>query len=136
VEDPSVYRAAYGFRAWQQGFDGVMDYAYQDSMGSIYDDVDHPQFRDHVFAYPTVDGVIGTIAWEGFREAVDDIRYLTVLMRRASQGNSKSASQAVAAIRTSLEPDPARLRQQVVAAIMKLCSEVRSDQVESLTCLP
>ena len=26
-------------------------------------------------AYPTVDGMIDTIAWEGFREGVDDVRY-------------------------------------------------------------
>ena len=29
--------------------------------------------------YPTADGMIDTIAWEGFREGVDDVRYATTL---------------------------------------------------------
>ena len=43
-------------------------------------DFDHERFRDHVFAYPTSAGVIDTIQWEGFREAVDDVRYLATLI--------------------------------------------------------
>lgn len=32
-----------------------------------------------VKAYPTIDGVIDTIQWEGFREGINDVRYLTTL---------------------------------------------------------
>lgn len=31
--------------------------------------------------YPTVNGVVDTIQWEGFREAVDDVRYVSTLVR-------------------------------------------------------
>jgi hypothetical protein len=54
-------------------------YAYQHSFCNIWNDFDDPVFRDHVFAYPTVNGVIDTTAWEGYREGVDDVRYLTKL---------------------------------------------------------
>jgi hypothetical protein len=80
-EQPERYRRNYGLLLWQQDYDGAMDYAYQHSFGSIWNDFDHIHYRDHVFAYPTVDGVIDTIEWEGFREGVDDVRYLTTLMR-------------------------------------------------------
>ena len=75
VENPALYRSNYGFNLIKNGFDGVMNYAYQDSMGVLWVDGDHRYYRDHVFAYPSSDGVISTIAWEAFREAVDDTRY-------------------------------------------------------------
>ena len=52
-----------------------MNYAYQHAADDIWNDFDHDRYRDHVFAYPTSDGVIDTVQWEGFREAVDDVRY-------------------------------------------------------------
>ena len=34
----------------------------------------------------TVDGVIDTIAWEGYREGVDDVRYVTTLQKAIEAG--------------------------------------------------
>jgi len=81
VEEPETYRRNYGLALWKAGYDGAMNYAYQHDFGDIYNDNDHKIYRDHVFAYPTVDGVIDTIQWEGFREAVDDVRYVTTLLK-------------------------------------------------------
>ena len=80
MEQPETYRRNFGLQLWKSGYDGTMNYAYQDAFGDIYVD-DDGQFRDHVFAYPTVDGVVDTIQWEGFREGVDDVRYVTTLLR-------------------------------------------------------
>ena len=41
-----------------------------------------------MFVYPTADGVIDTIAWEGYREGIDDLRYLATL-RKAIAGAGK-----------------------------------------------
>lgn len=90
VENPEAYRRNYGLILWQNDYDGAMDYAYQHSFGSIWNDFDG-KYRDLVFAYPTVDGVIDTIAWEGFREGVDDVRYVTTLqkhIKRATQSGT------------------------------------------------
>jgi hypothetical protein len=73
IEDPALYRKNYGFELWNAGYDGEMNYAYQHGFGSsIWNDFDHSRYRDHVFAYPTTDGVIDTVQWEGFREAIDE----------------------------------------------------------------
>lgn len=80
AEDPELYRRNYGLMIWTHDYDGVATYAYQDGFGNIWNDFDHPSYRDHNFTYPTVDGVIDTIAWEGYREGVDDVRYLTTLL--------------------------------------------------------
>ncbi|UVT21027.1 MAG: hypothetical protein H8K03_03675 [Nitrospira sp.] len=78
-ENPEIFRRNYGLELWRNDYDGAMPYAYQDSMGFIWNDFDHVRYRDHNFTYPTVDGVIDTLAWEGFREGIDDVRYVTTL---------------------------------------------------------
>ena len=78
-ENPFLFRLNYGLVLWANDYDGAMPYAYQHCFGSCWNDVDHPVYRDHNLTYPTVDGVIPTLAWEGLREAVDDVRYVTSL---------------------------------------------------------
>ena len=74
-----------------------MNYAYQGSFQSIWNDFDHLRFRDHNFSYPTANAAIGTIAWEGFREAVDDYKYIVTLERgiaSAAEEDYDSVSEA------------------------------------------
>jgi len=92
VEEPLTYRRNYGLLLWQKGLDGTCDYAYQHAFGDIWDDFDHPtyrDYRDHVMAYPTIDGVIPTIQWEGFREGIDDVRYLSTLIKEIEKAEAK-----------------------------------------------
>lgn len=84
AENPELYRRNFGLLLWKINYDGFMNYAYQTSCGNTWNDFDeHPayRFREHNFTYPTVNGVIDTIAWEGFREGVDDIRYARTLSK-------------------------------------------------------
>jgi hypothetical protein len=101
VENPEVYRRNYGLLLWLNNYDGAATYAYQHSFGNIWNDFDHRDYRDHNFTYPTVDGVVDTIAWEGYREGVDDIRYLTKLQQLISSadksGDKKRKDTAVKA---------------------------------------
>jgi|GEM_PF-3036622 hypothetical protein len=90
AEDPELYRRNYGLMLWTHDYDGAAPYAYQDGFGNIWNDFDHPTYRDHVFTYPTVDGVIDTIAWEGYREGVDDLRYLTTLLEAIQEVKASS----------------------------------------------
>lgn len=78
-EDPELFRRNYGVKLWAAGVDGAMPYSYMHSFGSSWNDFDHAEYRDHHFAYPTSNGVIDTIAWEGFHEAIEDARYLTAV---------------------------------------------------------
>jgi hypothetical protein len=79
VENPVVYRRNFGLVLWKYDYDGAATNAYQHTFGATWNDFDHRIFRAHTIAYPTVDGVIDTIAWEGYREGVDDVRYVTTL---------------------------------------------------------
>jgi hypothetical protein len=129
VEEPETYRRNYGLLLWKAGYDGAMDYAYQHSFGQIWNDFDHPFYRDHVFAYPTVDGVVDTLAWEGFREGVDDVRYLSTLLdlieaaRRAGRkaGVAEEAERWIANLDVS--GDLGEIRSAIIDRILKLLDD-------------
>jgi hypothetical protein len=86
-EDPGIYRRNYGLALWKAGYDGAMNYAYFKSYGSVWNDFDDPKkrFREETFVYPTSNDLISTIQWEGFREGVDDVRYLSTLLSKIDQ---------------------------------------------------
>jgi hypothetical protein len=96
VEQPETYRRNFGLLLWKAGYDGACDYAYQHAFGHVWDDFDNRSYRDHVFAYPTVDGVVGTIQWEGFREGVDDVRYVATLLKAIEQAKADGAKRQLA----------------------------------------
>ena len=81
LEQPYTYRYYMGLWLDRSGMDGSCTYAYQHCVGSAWNEFDSQSMRGHVFAYPTVDGVVDTIQWEGMREGVDDVRYLTTLRK-------------------------------------------------------
>jgi hypothetical protein len=95
-ENPQLFRLNYGIMLWANDYDGAMPYAYQHCFGSCWNDIDHPVYRDHNLTYPTADGAIPTLAWEGYREAVDDLRYVTTLeswLEQASDNNSPAVKE-------------------------------------------
>ena len=118
VENPAVYRTNYGFKLWAAGYSGAMNYAYQHAFGDIWNDFDHTKYRDHVFAYPLTTGLLGTIQFEGFREAVDDIRYLTALLKTKKQSQSKLHGKITMAIQDGLSPS--MMRQSLIQQILEM----------------
>lgn len=78
-ENPDLYRRNFGLGLWLCNYDSAMTFIYYGDFGNPWNDFDHPVYRDHNFVYPTVDGVVDTIAWEGYREGMDDLRYATTL---------------------------------------------------------
>ena len=80
VENPELYRRNYGLLLWSMDYDGGGPWAWQHSaFGGTWNDFNSNR-RSVGMVYPTADGGIDTIAWEGFREGVDDVRYLTTLL--------------------------------------------------------
>ena len=82
VELPETYRRNYGLKLWAAGYDGGFDYEYQNhNPKQAYNDFAQNNWRNHTMAYPTVSGrPIDTRQWEGWREGIDDVRYLSTLI--------------------------------------------------------
>ncbi len=82
-EEAEIYRNNYGFKMFYAGADGVLAFAYQgDDQGDCWDDFRPPAPRPQVMAYPTVKKPVSTLQWEGWREGVNDVRYLTLLYNK------------------------------------------------------
>ena len=95
VEAPFAYRHNYGLRVYKDGYDGVCTWAWYWSYSQhIWDEFFKPppnaRYRHHNMVYPTEDGMVDTLQSEGFREAVDDIRYLSTLLEAAEAANASS----------------------------------------------
>lgn len=127
VEEPETYRRNFGLVLWSVNYDGAMTYAYQHSFGHGWNDFDSDRYRDHNMAYPAVDGVIGTIEWEGYREASDDVAYVTTLLNlidEAEEAGGARGKKARAARDWVMSIDPQgdldAIREGVISRIMAL----------------
>ncbi|MFH2069344.1 MAG: hypothetical protein ABII89_07805 [Candidatus Omnitrophota bacterium] len=94
AENPEIYRRNFGLLLWLKNYDGAATFSYQAAADNVWNDFDNAVQRDFVFAYPTVNGVIDTLAWEGYREAIDDIRYATTLKLEIAEAK-KSADAGI-----------------------------------------
>ncbi len=88
-------RITYGFYLWRTGLDGTAPYGVLAHYSTIakdsaptnnhgskyYDDFDGPK-REYNSLYPSTDGPVLTLEWEGFREGIDDSRYVTLLKQK------------------------------------------------------
>lgn len=124
-ENPEIYRRNYGIALWLAGYDGAMDYAYQKNYKNMWNDFDYPRYREETFTYPTSDGLISTVQWEGFRQGVNDMRYLSTLLNRIEKLKSKGRN--VSALENwvnSIDPsqDLDQLREQIIEKILSLKS--------------
>jgi hypothetical protein len=124
VEQPETYRRNFGLLLWKKGYDGAMNYAYQHSENHGWNDFDSKPYRDHNFIYQTTDGLIDTMAWEGFREGVDDVRYLTTLLETIGRARNRKPELARQAELWVGEIDPSgdldAIRQGIIGWIMRL----------------
>jgi len=134
VEKPETYRRNFGLSLWQADYDGAMDFAYQCSYCNIWNDFDHYHYRDHNFAYPTQDGVIDTIQWEGWREGADDVKYLTTLLElieeaKAEGKDTSDAENWLADLKSSSlgTKDLGAVRSQMIDYILSFLGGAPSD---------
>lgn len=134
IEQPYSFRHNAGLWLSRSGMDGFHTYAYQHGpgpgkgMGRLWDDFDDKVYRSLAFAYPTVDGVVDTLQWEGLREGVDDVRYLTTLRKAIEDGKNSedgdirklaSANEEWLS-RLNIEGDLQEIRREMALRIMQL----------------
>ena len=111
-EQPYTYRRNVGLLLFKSGVNGAGWFA------------DYCEYQDIVFVYYTKTGQIDTLQWEGWREGVDDVRYLTTLQKAldaAKDKNLQAVSQArswLASLKTT--DDAQEVRQNTIAHIMAL----------------
>ncbi len=84
-ENPDYMRRTHGINLYKADYDGTCNYHFlENSSGNIWRDT-NSTFRTFAFVYPTSDGILDTLQYEGFRAGIDDIRYATKLRNLATQ---------------------------------------------------
>ncbi|MDD3927586.1 MAG: hypothetical protein PHT33_13100, partial [bacterium] len=101
-ENPDLSRRNHGMLLYKAWYDGTGNYAWYEN-GHTWNDFVAPWgYRPLSIIYPTKTGVIDTIAWEGFREGIDDIRYATLLKRLATEAMDKTDVETVYSAKKAL----------------------------------
>ncbi len=65
-----------------------MDWQYQ---GDGWDDFGPGRYRQETMTYPAIGKPVDTIQWEGWREGVDDVRYLSTLLHLMDEAEKNPA---------------------------------------------
>ena len=90
-ENPELFRRNKGLRMYKANYDGPSTYQYYEGHHIWNEFLKGARYRNFNLVYPSIDGVIDTIAWEGYREGIDDVRYATLLKMLAAEAmQSKS----------------------------------------------
>ena len=93
AKDSDKSRRVHGLMGYQAHFDGTKNNTWGDRWLDF-----HSPYGYHItMIYPTRDGVIDTLQWEGFREGIDDVRYATRLrLAAAAAAAGAPATEALA----------------------------------------
>lgn len=87
-ERPDLYRRNFGLRLWAAGYDGAMEWAYG---GDDWNDFIEGGYRQETMAYSAIGKPVDTIQWEGWREGVDDVCYLSTLLNMIDEAENLPA---------------------------------------------
>jgi hypothetical protein len=98
-ENPAFNRLQYGIHTYLSGYSAIDNYAHY--LGPLNDHLGH--YKPMVFVYGQYNGCLDTLAWEGFREGVDDIRYASLLKMLALQASKSDAIDVAYAGRQALQ---------------------------------
>jgi hypothetical protein len=110
-ESPTTFRLWEGLARYKANYDGSFNYKYFSQLHTtlheklkqnVWNDFVGGAFRSFNMVHPTSDGVIDTIAWEGFREGIDDVRYATLLKSEAKKAVASGKVGAMTSARKAL----------------------------------
>jgi hypothetical protein len=100
-ENPEFNRRFHGLPLYKSMAIGTGNYKYYDQQ-KIWNDFASTRFRGFNLVYPTQTNVIDTMAWEGFRVGLDDVRYATLLKLLAAEAIASDNIDAVYAGKKAL----------------------------------
>ena len=125
-ENPAFIRRQNGMLGYMSGLNMIFNYEFATGP---WNDLVTEEYKPMVVAYRNYGGLVNTLQWEGFREAVDDLRYATLLQMEIQKcletGNVFCRMEAGKAQMFFAVLDPARMdldavRSEMVAYILKL----------------
>lgn len=135
-ENPDYTRRLYGWQTWRANYDMTCQYTLFRNNWNDFFVWDEAFLRGLMIVYPADHDILDTLAWEGCREAVDDIRYATLLRQLAEKARASDDLNTVYAGRAALtwvaQVDHRRsslesLRLEMVSRILDLQSRLAKE---------
>lgn len=127
-ENPQFVRYQHGLLGYLSGLTGV--YNYEFGVGDThYNDLSGDTYKPMAVSYLCRSGLLETFGYLGFREAIDDIRYMTLLRRLCRDAEATGKRENIAAARKALlwvaqlerqRMDLNAVRQEVIESILDL----------------
>lgn len=84
-ENPDYFRRIHGIMAYKANYDVSSNYCWWRNNWNDFATPYENNLRGLIMVYATADNIIDTLAWEGVREGLDDVRYATKLKQLATQ---------------------------------------------------
>lgn len=101
-ENPDYFRRLHGMMTYKANYDAISNYVWYRNNWNDFWVPAESNLRGLVMVYPAKDDVIDTLAWEGLREGLDDIRYATKLKQLALAAMRSGAVKAMYAGRKAM----------------------------------
>ena len=135
-ENPDFARRLYGWVSWRNNYDMFCQYIlFRDDWTEFWISKES-NLRGLMLCYPQDGDVLDTLAWEGVREAVDDIRYTTLLRQYCQKAivskDMETAYAARAAMAWLTQVDFERssldyLRYETISRILEIRSRLEKE---------
>ena len=100
-ENPDYARRLYGWLTWRNDYDCSAQYIlFRDNWNDFYVSAE-PLIRGIVLVYPADGAVLDTLQYEGLREGMDDVRYLTYLRELIAEARGSADVETAYAARAA-----------------------------------
>ncbi len=125
-ENPAFIRRQNGMLGYLNGLNMIFNYEFATGP---WNDLAHDLYKPMVVAYRNYGGTVDTLQWEGYREAIDDIRYATLLRQEIAKGLAsgdieyKTEARKALLFFAKLQPESMDLdavRAEIIQYILKL----------------
>lgn len=99
-ENPDYMRRQHGLGLYKKDYDMMYNYGYHEGG---WNDFHTNTYRNMNLVQYVRDGVIDTLAWEGIREGIDDIRYATCMLKLAEEAVATGKTELVYAGKKAMQ---------------------------------
>jgi len=134
-DDAKRARLVNGFFFWRTGATALYYWHHQYVCGSPNTDFDS-RARDWCAVYPGPSGPLSTVAWEGVREGIDDLRYIELLKKTMSESKDADAvaeaKRALEGIKQAIDPEGPNFKDTLKAMKSGQMDRFRADIVRCI----
>ena len=135
-ENPDYFRRINGLMAYKADYDVNSNYAWYRNDWNDFAIAYESNYRGLIMVYAISDRVLDTLAWEGVREGLDDVRYATKLRQLAQEAEESGNVDALLIGRKALaylaywdsRENPDTFRMECANYIMQLEKELHKEQ--------